>query len=57
MKFYWEQGKLESVWIDEFCKGNWKICVRYEKEENGIYHPDNMLPNGEIEISLNEDKN
>ena len=52
MKFYWEQGKLESVWIDEFCKGNWKICVRYEKEENGIYHPDNMLPNGEIDENL-----
>jgi len=46
MKFYWEQGKLDKKWIDNFCKGNWPACIRYQKEENGIPHPDNMLPDG-----------
>jgi hypothetical protein len=29
-----------------------KDCVRYQKEERGEYHPDNMLPNGEIKEDL-----
>ena len=53
MKYYWEQGKLDSIWIENYCKSNWKECVRFYKEENGIYHPDNMLPNGEIDDRLN----
>ena len=52
MKNYWEQRKIEKHWIDDYCKGNWEKCVRYEKEENGIYHPDNMLPNGDIDKKL-----
>ena len=53
VKYYWEQGKLDSVWIENYCKSNWKECIRFYKEENGIYHPDNMLPNGEIDDRLN----
>ena len=52
MKFYWEQGKLDTSWIDNYCKGKWSRCIRYEKEEKGIDHPDNMLPNGKIDASL-----
>ncbi|MCF8228392.1 MAG: hypothetical protein K9G58_12460 [Bacteroidales bacterium] len=52
MKRFWEQGKIESKWIENYCKGNWNDCVRFQKEMNGEYHPDNMLPNGEIDGRL-----
>jgi len=52
MKFYWELNKLNKYWIDNYCYGNWEECIRYKKEEAGIYHPDNMLPNGEIDKNL-----
>jgi len=48
IKYFTERGKLEKKWSEEYCFGNWKKCVRFEMEEKGIYHPDNMLPNGEI---------
>lgn len=52
MKYYWEQGQIESKWIENYCNKNWLNCIRYEKEENGIEHPDQMLPNGEIDENL-----
>lgn len=52
MKYFFEQGKLNKKWIENYCHGDWKNCVRYQKEENGIYHPDNMLPDGEIDENL-----
>ena len=52
MKYFYKRGKLDKHWIDDFCHGNWENCIRYEKEENEIYHPDNMLPNGEIDENL-----
>ena len=52
MKRYYEAGKLDKKWIDKYCKGNWKECVRYKMEEEGKYHPDWMLPNGIIDESL-----
>lgn len=52
IKYYVESGKLERKWIEEYClKGN-KECIRYQLEERGEYHPDNMLPNGEIRQDL-----
>ncbi len=52
MKRFYENGRLEKKWIELYCMGNWKSCVRYQFEENGEYHPDNMLPNGEIDGTL-----
>lgn len=52
MKRSYEEGKLERKWIEEYCMGDYTRCVRYELEETGIPHPDNMLPNGEIMESL-----
>lgn len=52
MKFYWEQGEIEESWVKQYCMGNWSSCVRYQKEEAGIYHPDNMLPDGTINLAL-----
>jgi len=52
MKYFWEQGKLDAAWVENYCKSNWRECIRFDKEENGIFHPDNMLPNGEIDENL-----
>ena len=48
------QGKLAQSWAEDFCKSddNWKKCRRYQLEEDGIYHPDNMLPDGKIDESI-----
>jgi hypothetical protein len=47
-----EEGRLDRHWIEEYCHGCWERCIRYQKEENGSYHPDNMLPDGRIDKSL-----
>lgn len=52
MKYFYEKGKLDKKWIEKYCHGDWENCIRFQKEENGIYHPDNMLPNGDIDDSL-----
>lgn len=52
MKFYWEQGKIDKYWIKQYCFGNREECIRYQKEEAGIYHPDNMMPDGQINSKL-----
>ncbi len=48
MKYYYERGKLDKKWVENYCFISNKDCVRYQLEEKGISHPDNMLPNGEI---------
>ncbi len=48
MKRYFEEGELDIKWIDGYCKGNYHRCTRREMEEEGKYHPDNMLPDGTI---------
>jgi hypothetical protein len=53
MKYFWEQRKIDEYWIKQFCFDNWNDCIRYQKEEAGIYHPDNMMPDGQINESLN----
>lgn len=55
MKWFYEEGKLERKWIELYCKGDWKNCVRYELEEQGHYHSDWMLPDGSLDKSLKED--
>ena len=52
MKFFYEQGQLEKYWINQYCFGNCKACVRYEMEETGKSHPDNMLPDGSVDDQL-----
>jgi len=52
MKRFFEAGKLEEKWVRNYCHGKWDKCVRFRMEEKGQYHPDNMLPNGEIDESL-----
>lgn len=52
MKRFYEQGRLDKKWIEQYCQGDWEHCKRYDLEERGIYHPDNMLPDGSIDESL-----
>lgn len=47
-----EQGRLSKRWVEDYCFRGGKSCKRYEMEEKGIYHPDNMLPDGTINKNL-----
>jgi len=48
------QGRLDDIWAQDYCKSesNWKNCRRYRLEEAGLYHPDNMMPDGKIDSNL-----
>ncbi|MFP4035825.1 MAG: uracil-DNA glycosylase [Desulfovermiculus sp.] len=52
MRRFYEQGKLDRIWIELYCTGDWSRCVRFEKEEQGIPHPDWMLPDGTLDENL-----
>jgi hypothetical protein len=52
MNYFFSQGKISEHWINDYCHGNWNQCERYKKEESGIYHPDNMMPDGSINRGL-----
>ncbi|KAF2956876.1 uracil-DNA glycosylase [Marinitoga sp. 38H-ov] len=52
MKKYYEKRLISKKWIDSYCKSNWKKCIRYQKEEQGIYHEDWMLPDGTLDMTL-----
>jgi hypothetical protein len=52
IKEYTEKGKLETYWIENYCLVNNNTCIRYQMQEKGIYHQDNMLPNGKIRRDL-----
>jgi hypothetical protein len=49
-----KQGKISDYWKENFCltEDNWKNCRRYQMEENAQPHPDNMLPDGRIDETL-----
>ncbi|NIA03934.1 MAG: uracil-DNA glycosylase [Nitrospiraceae bacterium] len=50
MKRYYEEGLIDKHWLDKYClsDNNWINCKRYQMEEKGEYHPDNMLPDGTL---------
>lgn len=52
MKRFFEQGKLDKEWIENYCFQNGKNCQRYKMEEESFPHPDNMLPDGTIDKNL-----
>jgi len=54
MKYYYEMGKLSKKWVEGYCFCSNPDCVRKRLEEEGAYHPDNMLPNGSIDKNLTE---
>ena len=52
MKRFYEAGEIDKKWIENYCHGDNKSCYRYQMEEKGEYHPDNMLPDGSINQNL-----
>ncbi len=52
LKRFYERKALDKQWIENYCCGGYSNCVRYKMEENGVYHPDNMLPDGAIDEKL-----
>lgn len=52
MKRFYDQGLLDRYWVENYCFGDNKRCVRYQLEKRGEYHPDNMLPDGTIDNHL-----
>ena len=52
LKRFYEEGRLDKKWIEDYCKGDHPKCVRYKMEEKGIYHADNMMPDGTIDETL-----
>jgi len=44
------KGLIDNRWKKQYCatENNWKNCKRYQMEERGIYHSDNMMPDGAI---------
>ncbi|RKX85722.1 MAG: uracil-DNA glycosylase [Spirochaetes bacterium] len=52
MNYFHSRGMLRDEQIYPWCKGDWFSCRRYQMEERGQFHPDNMLPDGTIDESL-----
>lgn len=52
MKYFVENDGLDKKWTESYFNGNWRKCIRFPKEDNSIFHPYNMLPNGEIDENL-----
>lgn len=52
IKYFVDNDKLNPKWVENYCLIGNKNCIRYQMEENGEYHPDNMLPNGDIKEDL-----
>ena len=54
MKRFYEEGRIDKKWIELYCKGDWKSCVRYHMEERRESHSDWMLPDGSIDERLRD---
>lgn len=52
MKYFYEKGLLEEKWVADYCWVCNPHCIRKKLEEQGKYHPDNMLPDGSIRKEL-----
>ena len=52
IKFFVDSGKLDQKWVENYCLVGNKNCVRYQLEESGESHPDNLLPYGDLKDDL-----
>jgi len=52
LKEFYQQGKIDKRWIEDYCRGNYSECIRKRMEDEGVYHPDNMMPDGTIDNKL-----
>ena len=52
LKSFYEKNRFDKKWVENYCFGNFLKCVRYNMEEQGLSHPDNMMPDGTIDDKL-----
>jgi hypothetical protein len=52
MKRFADAGRLDPKWVEAYCQGDWRSCVRYRMESRGEPHPDHMLPDGTLDERL-----
>lgn len=46
MRRHERAGRINDSWRKKYCLGDYRPCVRYRKEEAGIPHSDDLLPDG-----------
>ncbi len=37
----------KTIFIRQYCEGDFKKCIRKQKKDTGREVPDNLMPNGE----------
>ncbi len=52
LKEFYQQGRIDESWVEDYCRGNYSNCVRRKMEDEGVCHPDNMMPDGTIDRNL-----
>ena len=52
MKRAYEDGKLDKYYVDHYCHGDWKSCVRFQMESRGEPHPYYMRQDGVLDVNL-----
>jgi len=52
LKSFYERGLLDKRWLKEYCLVANPECIRKKMEDQGLSHPDNMLPDGNIDLNL-----
>ena len=52
LKRFYQQGKIDKRWIEDYCLADNPECLRRILEEKGVYHADNLMPDGTINRSL-----
>jgi hypothetical protein len=52
MKDFFEEGKLEKHWVEEYCFNNGQNCQRLKAVRENRIVPDNFLPDGTIRKNL-----
>jgi len=53
IKNAYEAGKIDRIWVENYCWNNGKNCLRKKRfEENGHISPDYIMPDGTIDKKL-----
>ncbi|MCK4532796.1 uracil-DNA glycosylase [bacterium] len=52
LKNFYQQKKINKQWIENYCWGDYSKCIRKKMEEDNVYHPDNMMPDGTLDENL-----
>jgi len=52
LRAFHEKRLVDEKWVADYCLGDFSRCVRRKMEEEGISHPDNMMPDGTVDERL-----